>query len=507
MTSDSLKRRVLAVALAGGGCVFILILLSMAAWPLPHRASLLAHLGVALGLAGLSAVLIRLAAEQALAPYAQAARDARDRLEQAAAGDIASPLPEAIGTVWPDLAETMAVMFARMRRNLDRMNRLAFYDSVSGLPNRTHFRDAAARLEEKSGADRQLALLFVDLDRFKTVNDRLGHAAGDQLLREIGQRLKTVAQSWPDTLVARLAGDEFTILLPDADRAEAMAVGQAVVEAVGLPVAIDEHRICIGASVGIAIGPDHGRGLPALMRAADIAMYHAKAEGRGCVKLFAPTLIDTRHGRMSCAMSAAGPGRTQIVSLDDLASGERLGVQALWREDSGRCTAALPDAALVEMLSAAPPGDLPITVGLDSRQLIEPVLLDRLRETAQRRALTVLVDGAVLGRDGGAMVATLRDAGATLAIAGYGASGITIDLLRALRPMALHFAPGLTGPIAESADARNLVSALVALGHAVGALAVAEGGDAALLKALGCDLMRGEAIGFDQMSVRRISAA
>ncbi len=291
------------------------------------------------------------------------------------------------------------------------MNRLAFYDSVSGLPNRTHLRDEAARLEAQSGPDHPLALLFVDLDRFKTVNDRFGHAAGDQLLREVGQRLRTVAEAHAGALVARLAGDEFTIMLPGADRASAMALGHAVVEAVGLPVAIDAHRICIGASVGIAIGPDHGRGLAALMRSADIAMYHAKAEGRGCVKLFAPTLIDTRHGRLSCAMSAGGPGRTQIVSLDRLASGEGMGMQAVWREDGGRCAAALPDAALIELLSAAPAGDLPLTIGLDSRQLIEPVLLDRVREAAKRRALTVLVDGAVLGRDGGAMVATLREAG------------------------------------------------------------------------------------------------
>src|SRR5437868_3631402 len=154
-------------------------------------------------------------------------------------------------------------------------------------------------------ADASSAMLFVDLDRFKTVNDSLGHARGDQLLIMVANRLRVVVNAeftgTPRTrpLLARLAGDEFTIFFPEiVSIAEIERVARRIVLAISEPFELCSHSVDIGASIGIAVSPDHGTSIDALMRAADIAMYSAKSSGGGQHCLFNANLAAQHQERV-----------------------------------------------------------------------------------------------------------------------------------------------------------------------------------------------------------------
>jgi diguanylate cyclase (GGDEF)-like protein/PAS domain S-box-containing protein len=167
-----------------------------------------------------------------------------------------------------------------------KLEQLAYFDSLTTLPNRSLFRDrlehhidlSARRLEK-------FALLFIDLDRFKNVNDTLGHDIGDALLEQVSIRLQTCVRR-SDTL-ARLGGDEFTVILSEMDRRrDATICAETILEHLGRPIEIDDHEVFVGASIGIAIYPDDGTDFAALTKNADTAMYRAKDNGRGRYQFF-----------------------------------------------------------------------------------------------------------------------------------------------------------------------------------------------------------------------------
>ncbi|MGA0593935.1 putative bifunctional diguanylate cyclase/phosphodiesterase [Enterovirga sp. CN4-39] len=169
---------------------------------------------------------------------------------------------------------------------------LAHYDYLTDLPNRVKFRESVGRLLEEVTPESGCAVLFVDLDEFKQVNDTLGHPAGDVLLQLVATRLRTLAAE--SQLIARLGGDEFVIVIaPTARPEQAGAVAQRVVDELSRPFWVDGHAIIIGASVGIAIAPTDGTDADTLLKNADMALYRAKAEGRGRYRFFEPEM-DTR---------------------------------------------------------------------------------------------------------------------------------------------------------------------------------------------------------------------
>jgi diguanylate cyclase (GGDEF)-like protein len=169
-----------------------------------------------------------------------------------------------------------------------RLAHLALHDALTGLPNRTLFLDRLQHALDRAGrTGRQVAVLFVDLDRFKGVNDALGHEAGDSLLQQVAQRLQSCVRS-SDTL-ARLAGDEFTVLLEDvAGVHEAQAVAERIQAALQEPFLVAGQQLAVTASVGVALSGPETRQAEELLRRSDAAMYRAKSWGRNRVCLHGP---------------------------------------------------------------------------------------------------------------------------------------------------------------------------------------------------------------------------
>ncbi len=161
-----------------------------------------------------------------------------------------------------------------------RLVQLANYDSLTGLPNRTLFRDRLTHaVAQPNRKNRLVALLFLDLDRFKMINDSLGHHAGDELLQAVSERL--LANAREEDTVARLGGDEFTVILEDITNTEdATIVARKILEVMGKPFYLDGHEVFVTTSIGIAIFPLDGQGLDGLLKNADTAMYRAKEQGR-----------------------------------------------------------------------------------------------------------------------------------------------------------------------------------------------------------------------------------
>src|SRR3954468_9360016 len=246
-----------------------------------------------------------IASERPNSESARALSALSERLLAVEDGDLVSPAPPRVRRSMPKLAAAVDSLFAEVRASIENAHALGMYDPVTSLPNRLHFRSEADKLMGEVLEDASSAMLFVDLDRFKMVNDSLGHARGDQLLIMVANRLRVVANaeySGPAgarPLLPRLAGDEFTMFFPQIESvAEIERVARRVVLAISEPFELSSHNVDIGASIGVAISPDHGVSIEALMRAADIAMYRAKSNGGGQHCLFNEELADEHQRKV-----------------------------------------------------------------------------------------------------------------------------------------------------------------------------------------------------------------
>jgi diguanylate cyclase (GGDEF)-like protein len=226
-----------------------------------------------------------------------------------------------------------------VRRSQERIAQLARFDPLTGLANRSLFREQLEDVVERTvQSGRSAALLFVDLDRFKAVNDGFGHAAGDLLLRQVAQRLQALAKG--NATIARLGGDEFAILMPDgtADRADRLA--QRIVKDMARPFPLDEDgragAAIVGASVGWALAPLDGQSPEALLKAADLALYRVKEQGRGAALRFAPDMAEAAAERrrleadLACALNR-GQLALAFQPVVDAADERITGFEALLR--------------------------------------------------------------------------------------------------------------------------------------------------------------------------------
>ena len=262
-------------------------------------------------------------------------------------GSNPPPLALARGDEIGELAHT----FNDMRESLDererRISGLAYQDGLTGLPNRALFRDrleAAIGEAAKTGAP--LSVMVMDLDRFKYVNDTLGHTIGDQLLVEVGQRLHSALGQQPAT-VARLGGDEFAVLLIDGSEDDALRCARNLLTVLERPMLLEGQVVDVGASIGLVCCPQHGDDASTLMRRADIAMYAAKRTGAGCL------IYDIRHDTQTPErLSLMGELRHAVEHDDltvyyqpkmDIATGQVNHVEALVRWDHATRGFVAPD--------------------------------------------------------------------------------------------------------------------------------------------------------------------
>ena len=192
-----------------------------------------------------------------------------------------------------------------VRAAQDHISRLARYDPLTGLANRGFLRDTiTAALRAAHAAGDACALLFIDLDRFKLVNDSIGHHAGDALLREVASRLRAALGEQAD--IGRLGGDEFAVLLSHSSTEAAEAASRAIVAGLALPFELDGHVVSIGASVGFAIGPADGASVDLLLRSADLALYEVKGTGRGHACRFVPAIQEKADERRALEFDLRG---------------------------------------------------------------------------------------------------------------------------------------------------------------------------------------------------------
>lgn len=219
----------------------------------------------------------------------------------------------ASGTAWHDITARRCldsvtgdhawliseVDVSRLKATEEHAQFLAEHDTLTGLPNRNHVTvEFQNRLDKILAADKKAALVFIDLDHFKDVNDTLGHDAGDQLLIAVADRLKNVVRS--NDAVARLGGDEFLLIIsPVADEAVVETVVKRIQAELPKPIVLQSREICITPSIGISLCPDNGRNINDLMRHADLAMYHAKENGRNNYSFFSQNLSEAVESRIN----------------------------------------------------------------------------------------------------------------------------------------------------------------------------------------------------------------
>jgi diguanylate cyclase (GGDEF)-like protein len=486
---------------------------------------------------GLMAVMVVwVASEKPNSRHAKAVAALIERLLAVGRGDLSSPSPAVVQQEMPALAAAVDALFEQVRSNLDTVHAMAMYDPVTALPNRVYFRREADRVLKARQAEDRTALLFIDLDGFKEVNDRLGHAQGDQVLIMVANRLRVVVKAESDSgsfaqpLLGRLAGDEFTILLPNVGtRDEAERIAQRALSALSEPFRAAGQSTCLGASIGVAICPDHGADLTTLMKAADIAMYHAKASGRSRVCFY-----EGRLGRASeakaereaglrravedgglelvfdpqfCLRSGAIVAAEAGVRWNDPAHEPSAGSLAPLLEESGLGTrvgdwaAGKAGAALARWKAAGLAHRLCLEIG--SRQLSREDFFDRLREALAAAgpapwALELHIPESSLSCCGArirAELERLRREGVTVAIAGFGSGGASLASLAGMPIDSVRLDSSLTAGVDTSTSIRTLVASLVHLVHALDCEAVAEGvqrqEQVEVLRSLGCDRLQG----------------
>ena len=405
----------------------------------------------------------------------------------------------------------------------------ALHDSLTGLPNRALLQDRVARLLlDRAHAGDSLAVMLLDLDHFKEINDTLGHHVGDLLIREVGSRLKEAVREG-DT-VARLGGDEFAVLVASMTAAEEVVpVAERIVTALREPFTIDGVRLDVQASIGIAISPGHGNDVETLIQRADVALYTAK-EQRGCWAMYSPDSDRYTVERLALLGELrTGLDTGQLVVFyqpkSNAHTGAVLGVEALarWRHPTrgllspdefiplaentgliGELTFEVLRQALGQVRAWQSAGmRLGVSVNLSARQLTD---LDLPSDVAalltefnlSPSTLTLEVTESTIMADPSRTLTVLRllaDLGVSLSIDDFGTGYSSLAYLKRVEAHELKIDKSFILGMSHNSNDAVIVRSTIELGHNLGLRMVAEGvEDAAtwrLLRALGCDVVQG----------------
>lgn len=241
-----------------------------------------------------------------------------------------------LAIAFDDMREKLGASMSELKSSHDRITELAYTDSLTRLPNRRAFLLLADQHLQQESAPAS-ALMFLDLDGFKRINDTLGHEAGDLLLAAVAERLVSCTHVRKNpSPIARLGGDEFTVLLTDASEADAIEVAERILDALCEPIALGNRDVVIGTSIGIALSPRDAARAAALLKCADVAMYDAKREGPNNWRLYGHAMQEGLERRMELENELRSAVQQRELSLDyqpqyDLSSGDMIGCEALLR--------------------------------------------------------------------------------------------------------------------------------------------------------------------------------
>ena len=455
-------------------------------------------------------------------------------IAQVPLNDLAIQLPfvYGVGGLVIALAEQVRRSRAASERSFKQAQHLALFDALTDLPNRVllndRLRQALAHARRDQG---HVALLLMDLDRFKEVNDSFGHHAGDEVLRQIGPRLAAPLRE-SDT-VARLGGDEFAVLLPGADVAAARDVAGRILRALARPVVVEGQTLDVGASIGIAVAPDHSDDPDALLQHADSAMYAAK-RALGSFAVYEPA--DEENGAEHLALMAdlrAGIERDELLlhyqPIVDTRDGALRGVEALVRWQHPKRGLVPPNefiglaerSGLIRELSLWVIGAglrqarawsdagmvLPVALNLSMRNLLDPDLPAvvaglLVRTRVDPRLVTFeITEGALMADQErvARTVAGLRDLGVRLAIDDFGTGYSSLAYLARLAVDEVKIDRSFVSALVADASAAAIVRATAELAHTLGFSVVAEGVEDEQtrneLVALGIDSVQGYLVG------------
>jgi diguanylate cyclase (GGDEF)-like protein/PAS domain S-box-containing protein len=413
------------------------------------------------------------------------------------------------------------------------LERLALYDSLTGLPNRALFTDRLAHAIERRGRAQATAVYFLDLDRFKRINDSLGHAAGDEVLREIAARVQRMLR--PDDTVARFGGDEFTVLCESVGGVlEAVGVADRLQREIARPLRAGGADLRLTASIGVAIAePGEDADCSRLVEDADAAMYRAKERGGERTELFDVAMRERAVDALSIEQELQhglerGELRLFYQPLVSLVSGEMVGAEALIRWEHPVRGLLSPDKFLpvaeesgliVEVGAWAVgeacrrlrdwdrlgggPSAFGLAVNLSARELTHPDVVSTVLNAVRRSALDpsrltieVTESTAMADRDSGfRALRELSDAGVRIAIDDFGTGYSSLDHLREMPADILKIDRSFVAGMAANSPDSALVAAAIAMGRALDMEVVAEGIETseqvADLRELGCPLGQG----------------
>jgi diguanylate cyclase (GGDEF)-like protein/PAS domain S-box-containing protein len=412
---------------------------------------------------------------------------------------------------------------------------LAYHDSLTGLPNRAllaeHLDLALARARRSSGS---VALLYLDLDDFKLVNDSLGHAAGDELLCQIAMRLQDRRRA--TDLLARQGGDEFLVLLSDLDTdpvATARVAAEGMLEALSRPFTICGAEFNVGASIGIGLFPRDAADAEQLLRHADAAMYQAKAQGRNAISLYSGEGHQSRDRLSLSSRLRKAIAREELVlhwqPIVDPGDGLLSKLEALVRWEDPRRGLVAPDEfvpfaeeiGLIDAIGEWVVGalcrqrvawraegfDPEVTFNVSPRELRRPLFAEHLRARLDEhgldpgRVIVEVTESAAMGEQGSAepVLAELAAAGFKVAIDDFGAGYSSLSRLRDLPVQVLKIDRSFLRDVPERPEATAVVTAILELAGALGMETVAEGVETAAQRAFlierGCPLAQGFLLG------------
>ena len=406
--------------------------------------------------------------------------------------------------------------------------RMARFDNLTGLPNRLHLNESLGiALKDAVATRTRCALLIIDLDRFKAVNDTLGHPVGDQLLAQVSARLKALMPR--NAVCGRLGGDEFAVVMAALDQAShAEKLGERIIEAVSRPYVVDNHQLFVGASIGFALGPQDGASVETLTRNADLALYKSKDRGGNVVAQYDASLHAQAEERRIMEQELRGALERGEFHLNfqpvvEAADGTLDGFEALIRWTNPRLGVVSPakfiplaeDARLIGPIgewvlrtacreACRWPSNLKIAVNVSAEQLTDPgfasVVVSALAQSGLSPArLEIEVTESVFLRDGGGasqLLDQLLSLGIRLCLDDFGTGYSSLGYLRKTQFSTIKvdrsFVQGAAKKMPESIA---IIRAVVALADALGMSTTAEGAETEVevetIRALGCRKIQG----------------